>query len=300
MSDPVLDRRTFLARAGVLGLALSAPPGLLSAAQANPAGDAIEALVRWLRPELQKLAAETHDALAAFCIPGDDSFSRRQHLMRDEPGGVAAGCGAFLMDTIDGYLALPDVVWVPPILQGTRALGNVPAPLPPELRQMGLAEAQRLDRALKIVIENDETIPAAIVVALLLNVTATILTPAVLWRSGGIAPFAKLSYREKAAVFRDFESRAPKIVILARQSGALGSHVVEALDGLIRYLTMAMLALPSDGMYSEQSTYDRAAKAVRSRPIGWDQAGYLPGQTVPPDGHPEFLGYYQDRREVEA
>lgn len=300
MSNTVLDRRTFLARAGVLGLALSAPPGLLSAAHANPTGDAIEALVRWLRPELQKLAAETHDALAAFCIPGDDPFSGRQHLARPEPGGVAAGCGPFLMDTIDEYLALPDAVWVPPILQGTRVLGNVPAPLPPELRRVGLGGAQRLDRALKIVIENDETIPAAIVVALLLNVTATILTPAVMWRRGPVSPFAKLSYREKAAVFRDFESRAPKIVILARQSGALDSHVLEALDGLVKYLTMAMLALPSDGMYSEQSTYDRETKRLRSRPIGWDQANYLPGQTVPPDGHPEFLGYYQDRREVEA
>ncbi len=300
VSQPVLDRRTFLARAGVLGLALSAPPGLLSAAHANPTGDAVEALVRWLRPELRSLAAETHDALAAFSLPGDDRFSRRQHLSRPAPGGIATRCGRFLMETIDGYLPVPDRVWVPTLVQSTRVLGDVPAPLPPELRSLGLAEAQRLDRALEIVLTNDETLPASIVTALLLNVTATIQVPAVLWRSGGVAPFAKLSWNEKARVFRDFESPNPKIVVLVRRSGALDGWLVDALDGLITYLAMAMLALSADGHYSEQSQYDRRTKQLQGRPISWDQCGYLANTQVPPDGHPEFLGYYQDRMAVEA
>ncbi|MBJ7329586.1 MAG: hypothetical protein JHC95_06790 [Solirubrobacteraceae bacterium] len=300
MDSTTVDRRTFLARAGVLGLALSAPPGLLDAARANPTGDAVEALIRWLRPQLRRVSAETHDALAAFSLPGDDRFSRRQHLWRPEPGGVAAGCGPFLMKTIDGYLPVPDRVWIPTLVTSTRVLGNVPAPLPPDLRRLGLADAQRFDRALEIVLTNDETIPASIVIALLLNVTATILTPAVLWRSGGVAPFAKLSYNEKGRVFRDFEGDTPKIVTLLRRSGALDGWLVDALDGLIKYLAMAALALSADGMWSEQSTYDPATKRLSGRPIGWDQTGYLIGRTEPPDGHADLLGYYQDRTEVEA
>lgn len=295
-----LDRRAFLARAGVLSLALSAPPGLLAPpANANVVGDGLEELVRWLRPQLQAVSDETFKALAAFCIPGDDRFSAAQHNATSSPGAIATNTGEFLMDTIDGYLPLPDAVWVPAILDVTRYLGNTPARLPQELRDVGLGEAQRLDAALKLVIENDETLPASIVIALLLNVTATILSPFALWRRNGMhAPFAKLSYHEKARVFRDFERPNPKIILAL--GGRYSGFLVTELNNLIKYLTMAMLALPADGMYSEQSTLDRQTRTLRARPIGWDQSNYLPGRTDPPDGHDEFLGYYRGIQEVTA
>lgn len=300
MPDAVVDRRTFLARAGVLGLALTAPPGLLAApVQAAPAGDAIEALVRWLRPQLQRLSGETFNGLVAFCTPGDDRYSVAQHLSRPTPGGIAANTGQFLMDTIDGYLPVPDQVWIPLATRATRSLGDVPAPLPAELRQVGLGEAQRLDTALRLVIENDETLPASIVIALLLNVTATILHPAALWRRNGFtAPFPRLSFREKAAVFRDFEREQPKVVLLLR--GTMPGWLLDELNNLIKYLTMAMLALPADGLFSEQSAFDRSTRRPTQRPLGWELAGYLPGRSDAPEGHPEFLGYYQDRTAVEA
>jgi len=118
--------------------------------------------------------------------------------------------------------------------------------------------------------------------------------------SGGIAPFAKLSWNEKARVFRDFETQNPKIVVLVRRSGVLDGWLVDALDGLIKYLAMAMLALSADGHYSEQSKFDWRSKRFEGRPVSWDQCGYLADTRVPPDGHPEFLGYYQDRKAVEA
>lgn len=295
-----LDRRTFLARAGVLSLALSAPPGLLAPpAHANAAGDALEALVRWLRPQLQALSDETFKALAAFCVPGDDRFSRAQHNATQTPGAIATNTGEFLMDTIDGYLPLPDAIWVPAVLDVTRHLGNTPARLPRELREVGLGEAQRLDRALKLVIENDETIPASIVIALLLNVTATILSPAALWRRNGMnAPFAKLSYREKGRVFQDFEKPNPKIILAL--GGRYSGFLVSELNNLIKYLTMAMLALPADGTYSEQSEFDPQTRTLRRRPLGWDLSDYLPGRADAPDGHDEFLGYYRGIQEVTA
>ena len=117
MPHTMVDRRTFLARTGVLGLALAAPPGLLARADANPAGDAIEELVRWLRPQLRNLAIETYEGLAAFVAPGDDRFSALQHQRLPGPGGVAAGAGRFTLDTIDGYLPVPDRIWIPTMLR---------------------------------------------------------------------------------------------------------------------------------------------------------------------------------------
>lgn len=300
MPHTMVDRRTFLARTGVLGLALAAPPGLLARADANPAGDAIEELVRWLRPQLRNLAIETYEGLAAFVAPGDDRFSALQHQRLPGPGGVAAGAGRFTLDTIDGYLPVPDRIWIPTMLRSTRVLGDLPTRLPDEFRRVGLGDAQRLDRALEIVIENDETLPAAIVAALLLNVTATILTPQVLWRRGAISPFTKLSYNQKARVFRDLEATNPKIVTLVRQSGVLPGWLVDELNNLIKYLAMAMLALPANGTYNERQVFDREAGVARERPIGWDLTGYAPGRTVPTEGYPELRGWYQDRTEVEA
>ena len=298
--DPIATgRRAFLARAGVLGLALAVPPALAGTpayGASASAADPLEELVAWLRPQLQRLAFDTFSGVAAFCVPGPDLYSLRQIEVRPEAGGVATKTPQFLMDTMDRYLPLPDSVVVPLLTGGTRELGSLPTPLPRSLRSVGLGRAQRLDEALTLAIENDEHIPASIVIALLLNVTASVLTPASLFRLGFDSPFARLRYSEKAGVFADLEGDEPSVVAALRP--IIGDFLADELRSLIRFLAMAMLALPSDGMYSEQSTYDRAARQLVRRPAGWDQSRYLPGRTRPPDGHPELLGYYQGRTEV--
>ncbi len=297
----VTGRRAFLVRAGVLGLAVALPPALAgppSAGAAAPTAtaDVIEDLMRWLRPQLQRLAFDTFSGVAAFCLPGPDLYSLRQLEVRAEAGGVATKTPQFLMDTIDGYLPLPDAIVVPLLTEGTRELGSLPTPLPLSLRRVGLSRAQRVDEALTLVLENDEHLPASIVIALLLNVTASVLVPASLFRIGFDSPFARLRYTEKARVFADLEGPEPSVVAALRP--LVGDFLADELRSLIRFLSMAMLALPSDGMYSEQSTFDRATRQLVRRPIGWDQTRYLPGRTRPPDGHPELLGYYQGRTEV--
>ncbi|MBW9207483.1 hypothetical protein KV097_16200 [Mumia sp. zg.B17] len=292
-------RRAFLARAGVLGLAAAAPPALFAApARAATTDDALEALLAWLRPQLQRLSADTFGGVAAFCYPGPDAFSLRQLEVRREAGGIATRTPQFLMDTLDGYIPLPDSIVIPLLTDGTRQLGALPRPLPYVVTRAGLRRAQRLDEALTIVLENDEHLPASIVVALLLNVTAAVLVPASLLRLGFNSPFARLRYAEKARVFADLESDEPTVVKVLRP--IVGDFLADELRGLVHYLAMALLALPSDGMYSEQSAYDRATKRLVRRPIGWDQTNYLPGRTTPPDGHAELLGYYQGRTEVEG
>lgn len=294
-----VDRRTFLARAGVLGLALSTPGGLLAAPARAATDDDIEAVVRWLTPILDNLSRETFDAMVAFCVPGNDHHSIRQGVSRPRPGGVGVGTTSYLLKTFNTYISIPDELWVPVILEGTRRMGAVPTPLPTSLRVVGLNEAQRFDRALKLVIENGSTIPAPIIVTLLLNITATLLVPACLFRRSPYSvPFARLSYREKAVVFRDMESPNPRGLALVGR--ILDYNLRRRLPPLLNFLTNALLAFPSGGLYSEQSTYDPALRRVTKRPIGWDQANYLPGLSEPPDGHAELLGYYQDRREVEA
>lgn len=296
----VTGRRAFLVRAGVLGIAAALPPALAGppavAAAPTATADVIEELMAWLRPQLQRLAFDTFSGVAAFCLPGPDLYSLRQLEVRAEAGGVATKTPQFLMDTIDGYLPLPDSVVVPLLTDGTRQLGSLPTPLPLSLRRVGLSRAQRVDEALTLVLENDEHVPASIVIALLLNVTASVLVPASLFRIGFDSPFARLRYTEKARVFADLEGPEPSLVAALRP--LVGDFLADELRSLIRYLSMAMLALPSDGMYSEQSAFDRATRQLVRRPIGWDQTRYLPGRTRPPDGHPELLGYYQGRTEV--
>lgn len=298
--EDLVNRRMFLARAGVLGLTVGAPAGLFAApAQAGTTGDAIDQLVRWLTPALDALSRETFDALTVFCVPGDDLMSRRQGRWHSQPGGLATGTGSYLMDTFNRYLSIPDVLWIPVVLEGSKRLGPVPLPLPLSLRLRGLGEAQQLDRALKLVIENDAGIPAPVIVTLLLNITATIHVPLILLRpSPYTSPFARLTYREKGNVFRDMESPSPKLLTALRP--ILDANLDKELPPLMNFLTNALLAFPSGGLYSEQQTYDEQARRVTRRPLGWNQSKYLPGMSAPPDGHPELLGYYQDRTEVTA
>lgn len=106
--DSRVDRRTFLARAGVLGLVAGAPSGLLATPALAATDDDIEAVIAWLRPQLDRLSRETFDAMVAFCVPGNDNHSIRQGVSRPKPGGVAAGTTPYLLETFNRYISIPD------------------------------------------------------------------------------------------------------------------------------------------------------------------------------------------------
>src|SRR5207244_4314491 len=88
-----LDRRSFLARLGILsavagsGLVL---PGRAEAAGATTTTMSQSDLIALLRQILAEMARDTFNALAAFVLPGQDAYSAAQGTPRTEPGAIEA------------------------------------------------------------------------------------------------------------------------------------------------------------------------------------------------------------------
>jgi hypothetical protein len=95
-----MNRRQFLARAGILGAvaALWQVPGLLSArGWADPAYAQEVDLVR-----------DTLNGLVAFVWAGDDEYSLAQGDATDAPGAIAAGTTDAFIEALDNFLPAPD------------------------------------------------------------------------------------------------------------------------------------------------------------------------------------------------
>jgi hypothetical protein len=85
------------------------------------------------------------------------------------------------------------------------------------------------------------------------------------------APFAKLSFPEKVAVF----------------------HVLEG-DPALRPLAGVLPQFVAFLVYSEAGVFDPKKRTLTGTPLGWTLSNY---EGVA-DGRDEFRGYYQDRRKV--
>jgi hypothetical protein len=96
-----LDRRTFLARAGVLGAAtaLWQVPGLLRARGWYDVAYAQE-------PDLVR---DTLNGLVAWVWPGDDPYSVAQGDSEPGPGAVAADTTSLLIESLDNFLPQPHI-----------------------------------------------------------------------------------------------------------------------------------------------------------------------------------------------
>jgi len=103
------------------------------------------------------------------------------------------------------------------------------------------------------------------------------------------SPFARLSFADKAAVWRILEQDTRKV---ADRDPAHSIGVLQFVFGLLPAL-VAFLA------FSEIDVFDPATRTVARRPVGWDHTGYLGTRTVPGEGWDDFLGYYQGRTKVE-
>jgi len=121
------------------------------------------------------------------------------------------------------------------------------------------------------------TVPASGGVATLLNDFATQVNPGA--AAGPFAsPFARLSFDEKAEVFRRFE---------ADDSTSAALNEVKFVSGILPGF-VAFLA------WSEAGVIDPDTRQPRSRPVGW-QLSNFGGQA---EGHAELKGYYEGRRSV--
>ena len=286
MTTVPLDRRTFLARLGVLGAAAGAGVLIPRAADGAPA---IADLVRKI---IDALVRDTFNAVGAFVAPGADPYSLAQGTPRTEPGALAARTPEFLISFFDNYVGLP-----PELVRGiSTALGDgladVPIKLPGGTPVLVPGVLEALDDAVRLQLRGPDMLPLSGIIALLLNVVATQVEPASV--SGPfVSPLARLSFGQKAAVLSVLEQEdSPLVAALASQ---LGPALGETVAGLVRFLSGALVEMAAFGTYCEWAVFDPATKSVRRRPVGWYLSGWDPGVL---DGWDDFKGYYQGRRKA--
>jgi hypothetical protein len=119
------------------------------------------------------------------------------------------------------------------------------------------------------------TVPASGGVATLLNDFALQVNPAAA-EGPFVSPFARLSFAEKAEVFRRFEADETTSGVLNEVKFVSG-----ILPGFVAFLA-----------WSESGVLDPATRQPTSRPVGWQLSRYA----GPAEGHRELKGYYQGRR----
>ncbi len=119
----------------------------------------------------------------------------------------------------------------------------------------------------------DETTPFlpqfSATVASILNGIALVVNPSP--PGTFLSPFACLSFAEKAAVFQIMDSTAS-----------------------LKPLAGVLPAFVAFFCYSEAAVFDPVTRSLTGHPIAWDLSSY---QGVS-DGRNEFLGYFENRREV--
>ena len=291
MSDAVrsgLSRRQFLARAGVLGAALTLArvPGWTSSAGAAdiPGLDQFAAVLR-------ELARDTFSGLIAFVCPGPDAYSVAQGASTPLPGGIDAKAVDFIMYAADHFAPFPDQYFRPIVRSLATGAEGTPLQLPAPLQAASDDAAAQLDDAFKAMFENNQAIPLSILFAMTLNFLATTVNPAA--ASGQfLSPFARLTFDEKASAFEMFEKPDPDL--LAMIDSNLSEPLHESVSGLMRFAAGALLEFAAFGSYNEFGVFDPATRTVTKRAVGWDLAHYQPGV----DGWDELKGYYQGRKKA--
>jgi hypothetical protein len=227
--------------------------------------------------------------------PGPDAYSRAQGTPRPEPGALEARGADFMLEALDHFVPFPDQLATPLAAALTTAVDDIGLPLPPGLLGPLFPPVWSLDRVLQELLENDETLPLSLVVALLLNVVATQVNPLAL-NGPFLSPFARLTLDEKCRAFELLEG--PDADLVALLDSGLPEPLRSSISGLLRFLAGALLEFSAFGSYNEWGVYDGARRTVTERPVGWELSGYQPDGVV--DGWDDFLGYYEGRTEVQA
>jgi hypothetical protein len=298
---PALERRTVL-----LGLSAATITGLAPSAlwRVAPAGASTDPLGpptsrEVTAPEgagpVRCVSDPTYDtmaAVAAFVLPGDDVYSQTQGVATPDPGAVAAGAPQFLAMVFDQVLLDPTAITM--LLE---RLGSL-------VRGVILPDGRDACEAIGSAIEQDGAVPLTPVIVAVINGLSLTVRPASATGEHA-APFARLSWEDKAEVWRRYEHEVPALLEppvwqletpLLRVAAELG----ETLGGIIEYAAGVTLPLAAFFAYSEALVYDRGNDEMTARPVGWDLANYLPGRLRPVDGWDEFRGYYQGRQSVDA
>jgi len=105
-----------------------------------------------------------------------------------------------------------------------------------------------------------------------------------------VAPFARLTLADKAAVWR----------ILEQDTRQVTDHDPTQSLGTLQFLFGVLPALAAFYAMSEVDVYESTTRSVTRRPVSWDHCSHLEGRLAPPEGWDDFAGYYQGRREVQG
>jgi len=299
MATDDLSRRTFLARIGVLGASITVLPHCgepdtgITTAQLS-----LGALVDLLRPVLAELSRDTWNGFVAFNVPGRDAYSRAQGTPRHERGGIEAGGTDALIANLDRFLPFPDELVRPAAAALVTALRDLPLPLAGgllgDLLGLSIVTIRLVEDAVRFILENDNTTPLSLPVALLLNYVATVVSPASL-NGAFVSPFARLSFADKARAMEMIETSLPQLVAVV--DAQIPQPLKASVSGLLQLLGGALHELAAFGSLGESRQFDPRTRGLTGRPVGWQLTGYLPDNQTG-DGWDDLIGYYQDRREV--
>ncbi|MBF6175338.1 hypothetical protein [Nocardia blacklockiae] len=236
------------------------------------------------------------DTLRGVCVmvfPGPDEWSRAQGISRPGPGVVEIGGAEFVRNLFDNYLAAGDQLTRPLAAAFARALDDLGIPAQP-LLGVTPEQGRRIDQALGY-LYSDRVLPLSPLVALVLNFGALLVAPSTLVGPLG-SPFARLSLRDKCRVFELLERPLPQLVSIV--DGGLPGPLRGSGAGFLQFAGGILLEGTAFAVHSEMTMFDPRTRDVWPRPPSWELTGYRPGGLV--EGHPELLGYYQDRTEVPA
>lgn len=291
------DRRNFIVRSGIAATVAAVAPTL--ALKSQEADATLLASTGIIKAVLNALTKDTFAGVVAFMLPGNDghSFSQGEYYWFKE-GGLATDADDFMVEGFNTYMAMPDNLTGDALGAIADAFDDVVGPLPAGvallLNPLEQWVMKKLEEHIAKLLSQNEHIPLAHVFSLLLNVMASRVNP---WATGlQISPFARLSWSEKAEVFRIFETELPDI--LANIASKLTGEMDEKISGLIRFAAGATLQFAAFGPYSEWQVYDPENRELIARPYGWDMSNYMPDGPV--EGWDEFIGYYQGRTSVDA
>ena len=288
-------RRDFLARSGLMGAVAAISPMLLasSKSEASLLSDSL------INKVFDAMTLDTFSGVSAFVIPGNDWHSISQGHFNLKVGAEAANTPQFLLENLDNYLPWPKDIAGPILSEIARAFSNSAKPIPFALalvlKPIETLILNKLDEYMDRLIEGSETIPLAHVFSLLLNVTATLVNPFAIGGSH-LAPFSRLNFQEKAEVFKRLETGQPDLSELISLN--LTQQQSDMLPILMATFSRTLIQLTAFGGLSEWHALDQTTRTLNIRPIGWDLTQYLPNGNV--EGWDDFLGYYQDRSQIDA
>jgi hypothetical protein len=285
-----LDRRTFLARLGLLGALAGGSvvlPGGTGVAAAYTE-DEITDLVRQIFTEMTR---DTFCALVVFVVPGQDAYSAAQGTPEPDPGALEAGGADFIINMIDGLLGLPLEFEQGVVSLLASELSSLPLPNPDDLPDLPPGTVNSVADAVARLLAAAQALPLSQIFGLLLNLVATLVDASSV--SGAfLSPFARLPFGEKAAVLSLLED--PGSPVLTQLASQLPPDQVNMVVGLVVNLASGIMAFIGLGSYSEWANYDPVRRTLTGRPVGWDVCRYAGVR----DGWDELRGYYQDRRAV--